>query len=322
MLFVYFTVDAFGIRGREIAATIFNPLAIFSLIPFSEIYTCLYTRGRIELVTTDFQWQKKKVLIVVKTYPTPANQGNEVSCTAAITENHEWIRLFPIPFRFLDGKKQFQKYQWIEASVCPSSDHRRESFRIDVDSIEILSEPLPTRNAWKARKEILDPMKSDCLCCLMEQQKVNKFPTLGLFKPKEITGFSLEWEEAGWTETELAKLNQLGFFEGPPQKTLEKMPFKFYYRFRCVHDHCKGHRMSCTDWEMGQAYRNFRNKYGSKWRNKFEAKFYDHLTKECDVHFFVGTVSYHPNSWIIVGLYYPPLVREVKDIEVEQMQLL
>ncbi len=273
-------------------------------------------------MTNDLQWQKTKALIVVKTYPTPANQGTEVSCTAAITESGEWFRLFPIPYRFLDGDKRFRKYQWIEALVRPSSDHRRESYRIDVDSINILSEPLSTKNAWRARKEILDPMKSDCLCCLMEHQKANKYPTLGLFRPSEVTGFSLEPAESRWTEADLAKLNQLGFFEGSSHKTLEKIPYKFYYHFRCQHDHCKGHRMSCTDWEMAQAYRNFRVNYGSQWRSKFEEKFDHYVTQECDVHFFVGTVSNHPNSWMIVGLFYPPIVEEVKKIEVEQLQLL
>ena len=274
------------------------------------------------MVINDSQWQKKKFLIAVKTYPAPANKGIEVSCTAAITENSEWIRLFPVPYRFLDGDKRFQKYQWIEALVCPASDHRRESYKIDVDSICILSQPLSTKNAWKERKEILNPMKSDCLCCLQEHQKSNGFPTLGLFKPREVTRFSMESVESQWTESELAKLNQIGFFEGGHHKTLEKMPYKFFYHFRCVHDHCKGHRMSCTDWEMAQAYRNFRINYGSDWRKKFEERFVDFIINKCDVHFFVGTVSNHPNNWIIVGLFYPPLVKEEKNLEVEQMQLL
>ena len=27
---------------------------------------------------------------------------------------------------------------------------------------------------------------------------------------------------------------------------------------------------------------------------------------EDDTHFYVGTVRHHPNTWIIVGLFYPP----------------
>jgi hypothetical protein len=41
----------------------------------------------------------KKALIVVRTYPVPAKKGVEVSCTAAVTEQGEWLRLFPVPYR-------------------------------------------------------------------------------------------------------------------------------------------------------------------------------------------------------------------------------
>jgi hypothetical protein len=40
-------------------------------------------------------YETKRVLVVVKTYPTPAWRGGEVVCTAGITEHGEWIRLFP-----------------------------------------------------------------------------------------------------------------------------------------------------------------------------------------------------------------------------------
>jgi len=45
--------------------------------------------------------QAKKALIVVRTYPTPAHDGAEVSCTAAISDKGEWLRLFPVPWRLL-----------------------------------------------------------------------------------------------------------------------------------------------------------------------------------------------------------------------------
>ena len=38
---------------------------------------------------------EKKLLIVVRTYPVPSRKGVEVTCTAGITENGQWIRIFP-----------------------------------------------------------------------------------------------------------------------------------------------------------------------------------------------------------------------------------
>jgi hypothetical protein len=55
-------------------------------------------------------YQKKKILITVKTYPLPSKKSIEASCTAGITEEGKWIRLFPLPFRLLEHSKQFKKY--------------------------------------------------------------------------------------------------------------------------------------------------------------------------------------------------------------------
>ena len=93
-------------------------------------------------------WEWRNILIVVKTYPTPARQGIEVSCTAGITDDGQWIRLFPIPFRFLRSDQKFKKYQWIRAKVKKASDPRIESYNVDIDSIEPLGDPIPSANSW------------------------------------------------------------------------------------------------------------------------------------------------------------------------------
>src|ERR1044071_6231220 len=98
--------------------------------------------------------ETKKALIVVRTSPIPAASGVEVSCTAAVTEDRKWLRLYPVPYRFLDQDKRFRKYQWIEVEVTKGSDGRPESYTPALASIKILTEPLPTANEWQARKEI------------------------------------------------------------------------------------------------------------------------------------------------------------------------
>jgi hypothetical protein len=74
--------------------------------------------------------ETKKALIVVRTYPVPAKTGVEVSCTAAITDKGEWLRLFPIPYRLLDEDKKFRKYQWVNVeAIKATKDSRPESYR-------------------------------------------------------------------------------------------------------------------------------------------------------------------------------------------------
>ena len=65
--------------------------------------------------------------------------------------------------------------------------------------------------------------------------------------------------------------------------------------------------MTCTDWEMGQSYRSWARQYGNGWEEKFREKYEQELVKKRDLHFFVGNLHQHPGTWIVVGLFYPPL---------------
>src|ERR1700733_1094385 len=95
--------------------------------------------------------ETKRALIVARTYPVPDALGIESSCTAAITDRREWLRLFPVPWRLLGKKRQFRKYQWVQVNVTKAvDDPRAESYRLRPEGIQILSDPLSTAHAWKA----------------------------------------------------------------------------------------------------------------------------------------------------------------------------
>ncbi|SRR6266498_1867496 len=248
----------------------------------------------------------KKALIVVRTYPVPAKTGVEVSCTAAITEAGEWLRLFPIPYRFLDEDKRFIKYQWVNVRVTKASkDSRPESYRIQNEEISILSEPLSPANEWQARKDIVYPLRAASLCGLQRERDEKLYPTLGFFRPKSIQALIIKPDTPTWTPSQLAILRQKHLFRENPKVELEKVPFKFQYQLTCDDNSCPGHTMTCTDWEMGEAWRRWSKKYGAGWESKFRQKFEDEMINKFDTHFYVGTVHQYPNAWIIVGLFYP-----------------
>lgn len=252
------------------------------------------------------QWIKKKVLITVRTYPVPATKSIEVSCTAGITEDGKWIRLFPIQYRFLDYDKRFRKYQYIQASVTKStSDIRPESYKIDTDTIQILSEVIPTDNNWELRKAKVFPLKSNSLCFLQAKRNADKEPTLGFFKPKSITALRIGKTDSNWTAQELAQFQQYSLFSKTPITQLEKLPYTFSYEFKCNEPNCGGHVLSCTDWEMGASYRKWRDKYSNNWETQFRKTYEDEMVLGRDTHFFVGTLRTHPDAWIIIGLFYP-----------------
>ncbi len=251
----------------------------------------------------------KRALIVVRTYPVPSETGIESSCTAAITDSGEWLRLFPVPWRLLAEDQRFRRYQWVEVDVTKATaDPRPESHHLKPGGIRILSKPLPRSKNWRAKKDVVIPLRSPSLCYLIRQRDTHQHPTLGLFRPAEIRKLRIIQEkDPDWTDAQRLMLSQGHLFVGPPCEQLQKIPFKFVYVFRCDDSACPGHNLMCTDWEMLESYRKWRVRYGERWESKFRQKYEQKMIDQRDTHFYVGTVSSHPHIWIIVGLFYPPV---------------
>ena len=81
----------------------------------------------------------KDILILIKTYPEISRKYTETVCTGGIlADTSELVRLYPVRYRYLTGKDQFSKYQWIKARLRKSpSDARPESYKVAEDSIII-----------------------------------------------------------------------------------------------------------------------------------------------------------------------------------------
>ncbi len=146
--------------------------------------------------------EKKKILILVKTYPNPSHKYQETVCTAGITDDGKWIRLYPVTYRELDEGQQYNKYDWIEVKVKKSNDQRTESYRPDESSIKILGH-MGTENGWQERKAILYQHASKSLDELVRLRDSYNI-SLGMFKPRRIISFSWEKEDSSWSPAQEA----------------------------------------------------------------------------------------------------------------------
>jgi hypothetical protein len=132
--------------------------------------------------------------------------------------------------------------------------------------------------------------------------------SLGIVKPQEIKGFICKPDTAEWKDKWKADIAQGRLF-GPERKPLDKIPWKFQYRFTCNDLRCNGHMMMIEDWEVGALYLNELRRLGDPDRavESVRYKFFDVLCSPTrDTHFFVGTVRKHPKSWVILGVFCPP----------------
>lgn len=127
-----------------------------------------------------------RILITVKTYPTLSQTYDELVCTAGYREDGSWIRIYPVPFRKLDYKNQYHKWQWIEIDLTKNTrDFRPESFRpVDIDKPFLTGEIIDTQNAWQKRKQIvLNNVFTDMSALIDKAKNKSDYTSLAIFKP-------------------------------------------------------------------------------------------------------------------------------------------
>lgn len=256
--------------------------------------------------------QKTKVLIIVMTYPHPSRGYQELVCTAGITESHDWVRLYPIDYRYRASDQRFRKYQWITVDLWPTgagNDSRRESRRPDLDSIRLAGEPLSTKNDWLERRKIIDALPHLTLNELKELYSKER-TSLGVVRPTKVHDLQIrvatepEWK-AEWKNLFLQKT-----LFGPPQKPLRKLPYSFHYVFECA-DSAKSHTAMCEDWELGALFLKESDRLGSDKvaADSVREKFLNELCgPNKDTRFFVGT-HFPYNTWLVLGVFWPPKLK-------------
>jgi len=203
--------------------------------------------------------ERLKVLITVKTYPIPSAKYGELVCTAGVTEQGDFIRLYPVNFRDQPYSKQYRKYQWIEieAERHRGRDSRKESYRPDCDTLAILGERIPSSRDWCERAQYVLKNVASSVEQLREQQDKDG-TSLGLIRPKVVHDLIAEPTDREWKKSFLAELRQSRIWDDRPvsKEPPRKVPYKFKYVFDCDGPGCKGHRMMNEDWELGALLEN------------------------------------------------------------------
>lgn len=261
-----------------------------------------------------------RVLITVKTYPLPSRSYTELVCTAGLLNGETWLRMYPIPFRFLQDQKQYPKYSWVEMNLVRNKkDFRPESYspKLGVDEPIKVFEQIGTANQWAARKsyvlkEVFTSM-SDLISLAKDPSHRKSLATL---KPSRIVDFIVEEDEREWKKEWQDQLKQFNMFELPTdqghKKVVKKLPYKFSYRFLSDGDK-EPRKMMIEDWEIGALFWNCLYRADGDEQvalNMVKQKYLDEFSEK-DLHLFVGTtLKFHamsaPNPFVIIGVFYPP----------------
>ena len=268
--------------------------------------------------------EKKRVFILVKTYPTISEKYSELVCTAGVLEDGSWIRLYPMPFRLLNDEQKYPKFTWVEVDAeRNNSDFRPESYRPDISTMVVESKPAKAN--WDERRRIIfkDKQVYTNLQALIDEAKSTAKTSLAVFKPAKILDFVIEPDDREWDSKKLASLQsqaqQLNLFKPIEEieeefRVVKKIPYKFSYRFE--DDTGRKSKLMIEDWEIGMLYLNClrrANNDETLATSKVKEKYLNSFLKR-DLYFFLGTTKqFHnvaPNPFIIIGVYYPPMPSE------------
>ena len=263
--------------------------------------------------------EKAKVLITVKTTPQPSTKYKDIVCTAGVRLGEggpRWIRLYPIPFRYIDTDLQFTKYDVIELEIRRRhEDSRRESYSPDWSSVRKVDHYDP----WERRVDALRDLPLTNTCELSAAAKLHHAaPSLGMGGVADITGIHFE-THPGWNEKQKAILSRALeevdlFGTGEGTKKLEAPRLVATYRYRCTAPACDGHRGQILDWELTALQQRFRSATDLELKRHIETKFLDEMfNSNRDTHFFMGNFEapIKRDKFSVLGVWYP----RITDVE-------
>lgn len=265
---------------------------------------------------------KTKVLITVTAYPLPSRSYDELVCTAGVREDGSWVRIYPVPFKFLE----FKKYQWVELDLQEprQKDFRPESHspvKPDLSDMVVVGE-LGTKYNWEDRKKFCLKQVYTSMTTLIEDSKEPANKSLATFKPTDIIDLIIEPDEKDWKKDWLDQLSQLDLFTSgkgqKPREPIRKVPYKFKYHFK--DETGRESKMMIEDWEIGALYWNcLRDAEGNEnvAIQKVKQKYFNDLALTKDVYLFLGTTAEgHRRRWsnpfVIIGVFYPPKVVQTR----------
>jgi len=264
-------------------------------------------------------WEKKRILLAVKAYPERSKSHGDVACTAGVTSDGDWIRLYPIEFDRFRGFRKLKRYSIIECECKKATGEkldRKESYKVKTETIKIVDTSLADQADWDGRWKWIRPLLVNSIDELNASYDDNH-TSLGIIRPKEILKFlsTQEIKTDLWSSQEFQMT-----IEGQRVPIVTKIPHQFRYRFTC--NECiegKYHEIQCEDWELLESYRSWGEHYPNEeelW-NKLYQKYHDFMVDR-DIHFYLGLHSQYP-SWLIIGLFYPPTPPRTKQITFDEI---
>lgn len=220
-------------------------------------------------------WEKEKIIILIMSTPETSSKYGHVICTAGITEDDEWRRLWSITPK-LKKKHKIHRWDIIEVNVQTTSNHRMETRKIDENSIKNYAH-IHKNNHKDIIERIADNSFDDI---------INAGRSIGILKPnikrmKLIPSITKDDKSFG--------------------KVFPKYHFKCDTQCSMCSNQYAYHKMKSRDWGSNVLCRKVKNDPNGN--DKIKQKLFDDMKNNFDTWFGVGTHR-RWQTWMIVALFW------------------
>ena len=240
-------------------------------------------------------FERKKILILVKTYPHPSNKSIETVCTAGLTDDGDWIRIYPVPYRYLAGEQQFKIFDWIEADVKkrnPGQDPRKESYHVEASSIRIVGH-LDSEDDAARRFRLLQAAAVPSFEEVQRRHKGEEKASLAAIRPHIMYGLEFKKVAEEWSPKELTALNQLSMVaQNDGQRPLRKVPYEIRCSFDDSNEAHTHHNILLTAWEYNWLLLKLIDQYygdEEKAKNELNKRWMQNFAKDRTAYLILGT---------------------------------
>jgi hypothetical protein len=248
---------------------------------------------------SEIEWEEAKALIIGRASPEPSKKHIETVCTGGITEDGKLLRLYPIPLRYLEKGSKYKLWTWARFEVQKNpSDKRKESYRVRDGSIQVLGEITDDAEKFSLLEKAI-VIDRETLDDLYHKD----WTSIGVVEI-ELMDFFKSAQKKDW-EKDKPYIKQFNLYT--QVKPLEQLPIEMRVKFRCKNNlNCKSHESALIGWQYMEAFRRFRDKYGSgdrafeEIRNAIRSRFANTQKRA----FALMGTHHRYGSWMVAELYF------------------
>ncbi len=238
--------------------------------------------------------ERERCLLLCMAYPDYSQKYGATVCMAGITESGDLRRIYPVPFDTF-REVGFKKRRWIEYDLREKGDYRKESYKIDPDSVTV--------HDFESYEDVRDRLEERATTIdELNRRKEKDETSLGFVKPQPTDFVISEDEDRAKRSKKYKQQTTLTGANMP----VEVLPHMLRYHFNCGEGCTTDHEIMCEDIETGQLYRRMADKYDSLdvIEEKMRTRFVDWMMENRDLYFMMGT-HYSWKTWLVISVLYP-----------------